>query len=67
MTYNFLDGVKITKEKAKDIRQKITTELKDIFMPVLLQEYLSSRLDGMLAINNFWEDIITKAIAGKKL
>lgn len=67
MTYNFLDGVKITKEKAKDIRNKITSELEDIFMPILLQEYLSSRLDGMLATNNFWEDIITKAIAGKKL
>lgn len=67
LTFNFRDGVRITRERAEALRKSFREELASLFPPVLLEEYLSSRLDGMLAVNDFWGKLIDAAIAGKKL
>lgn len=67
MTFNFLDGCKITAERTEELKKRFRSELKDLFTPVLLEEYIASRFDGMLAVNSFWEKIIKAAIDGKKI
>ena len=67
ITFNFRDGVRITAERAEELRIRLQNELAGLFTPYLLSEYASSRLDGMLAVNDFWRDIIEKAIANKNI
>lgn len=67
MTFNFLDGVRIIAERTDELKKRFRDELGELFTPVLLEEYIASRFDGMLAVNSFWGKIIQAAIDGKKI
>lgn len=67
MTFNFRDGVRITSERIDELKKRFREQTGQLFTPQLLEEYLSSRLDGVLAVNTFWSRIIEDAITGKKL
>ena len=67
VTFNFLDGVRITRERAEELKKRFRSELGRLFTPALLEEYLGSRLDGLLAVNDFWAKIIQSAIDGKNI
>lgn len=67
ITFNFKDGTKITKERAEALRHTIGEALCPFFTPALLEEYLASRLEGLLAVNEFWRKHIEDAITSKRI
>lgn len=67
LTRNFLDGVRITQERAAELKTEFLQKLGKFFTPAVLDEYISSRFDGMLEINAFWGKIITSAYNNKNL
>ncbi|MBE6375441.1 MAG: hypothetical protein E7050_03145 [Lentisphaerae bacterium] len=67
LTRNFLDGVRITQERADELKAEFRLKLGELFTPALLEEYISSRFDGMLEINTLWGKIIRSAYNNKDL
>ncbi len=62
-TVNFTDGVRITRERTAAMKRKLDSVLGKYFDPAILSEFESSRFDGMLAENGFWEQVISSGAA----
>lgn len=61
LTENFLDGVRITGERAEEWCQSFQREMAAFFTPNLLKEYTDSRTKGLLMVNDVWGKIISRA------
>ena len=61
LTRNYLDGVRITNEKAAALKEKIREMFARYFVAGQTEEYISSRFDALLEQNNRWGEILTQA------
>ena len=61
LTRNYLDGVRITRERAAELQEKIRRCFEKYYMPGSVEEYLSSRFDYLLEENERWGEIISAA------
>ena len=55
---NFLDGVRITRERIAEISAKLEANLTTYMAPATIQELIHSRFDAIQMLNNQWEKII---------
>lgn len=67
LTSNFLDGVRITGEMAAALQDSLRENLGKYFTPVLVEEFIHSRFDGILFLNEIWGGIIRRARDGKNI
>lgn len=56
--HNFLDGVKIIRERIAEIAEKLTTRFPPYMASATIQEMIHSRFDAIQMLNDQWEQII---------
>ena len=67
MLNNFLDGVRITKERTEALRGELDRVLEKYFPRIQLDEFKSQRFDSMLEINERWGRILEESARGEHL
>ena len=63
LTRNYLDGVRITNEKAAALKEKIREVFAKYFVAGQTEEYISSRFDALLEQNERWGEVLRAAAA----
>ena len=61
LTRNYLDGVRITRERAEMLKEKIRALFEKYYVKGLIEEYLASRFDAILINNDRWEEVLKAA------
>ena len=63
LTRNYLDGVRITRERAAQLKEKLRTLFDKYYAKGQIEEYLASRFDNILETNERWGEVLTQAAA----
>lgn len=61
LTRNYLDGVRITNERAAMLKDQLRDLFARYYMPGQIEEYLASRFDSVLETNARWGEVLTAA------
>jgi hypothetical protein len=61
LTRNYLDGVRITRERAAMLKDKLCELFSKYYVKGQIAEYLASRFDNVLETNDRWGEILTQA------
>ena len=61
LTRNYLDGVRITRERAAELKGKLRALFAKYYAKGQIAEYLASRFDDILETNARWGEVLTQA------
>lgn len=63
ITDNFLDGVRILRERVAELSPRLDSVLSKFFHPSLIQEFREQRFTALLEENDRWETVLRQAQA----